>query len=278
MPKKSFRLAEQVFRTSLVDDSFPCQVFISRPHLSQSGSKVDAAIIVYGNDGSEFFFWKRQMNPLKRLVGKNPPLIAYYKNVDLNVFSPTSIFQRPDLVRIMQLLWIEILERAEKGVYYALEYQKVVKPDAILNMIQLPIVQELYYDWFDGDKNAFWRGSFNFCFRRPEIKNEQIAILKIGVVNKNSEIFDMLSYEFLIDLDKNPTMAILRYRNTQEEDVKIDRYSEYGVNVSLFDSHLIKEAIKWYKIALKSVPAENFEYLLNKEHDEREKLKEMENL
>lgn len=269
---------EQVFRTSLVDDSFPCQVFISRPHFSQSGSNVDAAIIVYGNDGSEFFFWKRQMNPLKRLVGKNPPLIAYYKNVDLNVFSPISIFQRPDLVRIMQLLWIEILERAEKGIYYAIEYQKVVKPDEILNMIQLPIVQELYYDWFDGDKNSFWRGSYNFCFRRPEIENEQIAILKIGVENKNCEVFDMLSYEFLIELDKNPAMAILRYRNTQEEDVKIDRYSEYGVNVSLFDSHLIKEAIKWYKIALKSVPAENLEYLINKELDEREKQKEMENL
>jgi len=269
---------EQVFRTSLVDDSFPCQVFISRPHISQSGSKVDAAIIVYGNDGSEFFFWKRQMNPLKRLVGKNPPLIAYYKNVDLNVFSPISIFQKPDLVRIMQLLWAEILERAEKGVYYFNKFVKFVKADEILKLIQLPIVQERYYEWFDIDKNSFWRSSYNFCFRRPEIENEQKVILKIGAENKKSENFDMLSYEFFIDLNKNPDEVLLRYRNTQEDTVKIDRYSEYGVNVSLFDSHLVQEAIKRYKIALKSVPAENEEYLVEKERDEREKQKEIEDL
>lgn len=269
---------EQVFRTSLVDDSFPCQVFISRPHLSQSGSKVDTAIIVYGNDGSEFFFWKRQMNPLKRLVGKNPPLIAYYKNVDLNVFSPISIFQKPDLVRIMQLLWIEILERAEKGVYYFKEFEKNVKAEEVLKLIQLPIVQEKYYDWFDADKNSFWRGSYDFCFRIPGTRDKQLAILKVGTENKESESFDMISYEYVIKLDENPNKVYFRFRNTQEEDVKIDRYSEYGVNVSLFDSHLVVEGLKRFKLALKSVPAENDEYLVNKEREVKEKQVELEKI
>ncbi len=269
---------EQAFKTSLSNNSFPCQVFVSRPHTNHSGSKVDAAVIIYGDDGSEFYFWRKELNPLKKIVSSNPPLIAYYKNVDLNVFSPVSVFQKPDLAKIVQQIWIEILERAEKGTYYFNEFEKTVKADDVLKLIQLPIVQEKYYDWFDGDKNSFWRGSYDFCFRIPGTRDRQLAILKVGTENKESESFDMISYEYVIKLDENPNKVYFRFRNTQEDDVKIDRYSDYGVNVSLFDSHLVIEGLKRFKLALKSVPAENEEYLENKENEAKEKQIELEKI
>jgi hypothetical protein len=66
----------------------------------------------------------------------------------------------------LNILWNDLLTRAERGAYFYNKFLKTVNPEEVLSYLNLEMVQEKYNDYRDADKNNFWYGGYCFLMRR----------------------------------------------------------------------------------------------------------------
>lgn len=277
--EKEFQLQINNFKKiiDLVSDDFPeqqfrinklsCDVFMTKNHKRESDNQeVPTSIMILSDDGFEIYLWQKQLNPLKSFIGKKTPLIAYYKNIQQNVFSQQNVFDNPELLTYVQKIWRKIITRAEKGSYYQNLLDKTVKPKDILEIVNLPIVTEKYNDWNDDDKHGDWFGNriYSFCINGFD---DTAATLRIGA-EIEGEDFDARFYYYRNDWIENPKKVILKYWSSQANKTK-DYYSDGSKYVSPFDWKKYKEAIQWIKKALVKTKTINQDYLDNKEEEIR---------
>lgn len=178
----------------------------------------------------------------------------------LNVFHPGASM---NYITQLNILWNDVLTRAEYGAYFYNKFLETVNPIEVLSYLNLAMVQEKYNDYRDGDKNNFWYGGYCFLMRRHGERG-LVGSLDIGK-ERESEIFDMRTYCFRPDELDNPEKCNLFYASSQEN-LTHDSYSGDGevFKVFLYDWELFREATEWYPKIGKAFTAMNEEYLEEK--------------
>ncbi|MDN3693037.1 hypothetical protein QWZ06_12450 [Chryseobacterium tructae] len=178
----------------------------------------------------------------------------------IDVFHPgTSIHYRTQL----DIIWNDLLTRAERGAYFYNKFLETVSPSEILNYLNLAMVQEKYNDYKDSDKNNFWYSGYCFLMRRHGERG-LVGSLDIGK-EREAEIFDMRTYCFRPNQLENPQKCDLFYASSQEN-LTHDSYSGDGgvFRVFLYDWELFREAIEWYPKIGRAFTTMNEEYLEEK--------------
>ncbi|MCS4305617.1 hypothetical protein [Chryseobacterium sp. BIGb0232] len=163
----------------------------------------------------------------------------------------------------LNILWNDLLTRAERGAYFYNKFLETVKPIEIISFLNLPIVQEKYNDYKDADKNNFWYGGYCFLMRRHGERGLAGSI-DIGK-EREAETFDMRTYCFRPDELDRPQKCNLFYASSQEG-LANDSYSGNGevFKVFLYDWELFRESTEWYPKVGKAFTAINEEYLEEK--------------
>ncbi|SDI93004.1 hypothetical protein [Chryseobacterium jejuense] len=188
---------------------------------------------------------------------------VYRENEDasfVNVFQQgTTLYY----ITSLNILWNDVLTRAERGAYFYNKFLETVKPTEIISYLNLPIVQEKYNNYQDADKNNFWYEGNCFLMRRHGERG-LVGSIDIGK-ERDAEIFDMRTYCFRPDQLENPEKCNLFYASSQEE-LTNDSYSGNGkvFKVFLYDWELFRESIEWYSKIGKAFTAMNEEYLEEK--------------
>lgn len=163
----------------------------------------------------------------------------------------------------LNILWNDLLTRAERGAYFYNKFLKTVNPEEVLSYLNLEMVQEKYNDYRDPDKNNFWYGGYCFLMRRHGERGLAGSI-DIGK-EREAEVFDMRTYCFRPDQLEYPEKCNLFYSSSQEN-LTNDSYSGDGevFKVFLYDWELFRESIEWFPKIGKAFEAMNEEYLEKK--------------
>jgi len=254
------KFAEQYFRY----EELKCTIYIAKKHhRSGDNRRVDKAITVIFDKEGELYIWRKEINPLKRLVKKEAPLIAVYADENRKI-KPFDVFKDEEATKKLHQVWNYILKTANFGLYYLNLFKDMIKPEDILEVLDYPVIQQKYNDYWDNDdKNGFWSGNFFVAFRLSGARGYSGSI-DIGKEIIGDE-FDLRKYMFRADSVDNPQKTFLVYLSSQEENAD-DRYNDVEV-VWLWDWKLYQEALKWYPKIKKIVKDENLAFLLEQEEN-----------
>ncbi|VEH20895.1 Uncharacterised protein [Chryseobacterium nakagawai] len=163
----------------------------------------------------------------------------------------------------LDILWKNLLTRAECGAYFYSKFLDTVRPSAILSYLNLAMVHEKYNDYKDADKNNFWYNGYCFLMRRHGERG-LVGSIDIGK-EREGDIFDLRTYCFRPDELDAPEKCNLFYASSQEG-LADDSYSGDGevFKVFLYDWELFRESLEWYPKIEKAFTAMNEEYLEEK--------------
>ncbi|MGJ1419406.1 hypothetical protein ACR79T_07255 [Sphingobacterium spiritivorum] len=205
---------------------------------------------------------------IKTLFRKNEnkiSLSAVYRKDSNDSFSnvfdqTTNSFYSEEL----QLLWKELLVRAERGAYFYNKFSETVRVENLLQYLNLPVVQHKYNDYWDLDRSYFWYNYYCFTMRQHAARG---LVGSIDVAQEiKGEVFDLRTFYFRPDAVVNPQYCELYYASSQEGRTS-DRYSavDKRVKVFLYDWQLYQEALQWYPKIETALSYENQSYLEDQE-------------
>ncbi|AZA76679.1 hypothetical protein EG347_03670 [Chryseobacterium sp. G0186] len=191
---------------------------------------------------------------------KNVLSVVYKENEDfpfIDFFEQRVPIQYIDQ---LNLLWNDVLIRAERGAYFYNKFLETVIPEEVIGYLNLPVIQERYNSYKDDDKNSFWYGGYCFMMR---IHGERGLVGSIDIgEERETEIFDMRTYCLRPNTLEHPEKCNLFYSSSQEG-LTHDSYSGNGkvFKVFLYDWELFREAVSWYPKIEKAFTMTNEEYL-----------------
>lgn len=163
------------------------------------------------------------------------------------------------------VFWIQLLTDLNYGLYFWNKLTLLISKKSFESILNLPVVQSKYPDYMQEDM-GFWKGRNYFTFNIEGL-NESSPLISVA-----REIGDSDFERFYFWLRKTDEKRSFSFDYcSSQDDKKNDRFSGSKTFVCLFDWKILQDAVDlWPQIAPAAIE-ENYSYLGDLEHVEREK-------
>ncbi|PUZ22504.1 SMI1 / KNR4 family (SUKH-1) [Chitinophaga costaii] len=152
--------------------------------------------------------------------------------------------------------WKYLLQAFSAAEYYQQQFSEQVTVQEINQILALPIVKSKYSDYYNEDEHSLYVGNIMIQFRQQDNKAHgcpRICIIKTLPFNHEAEKYVFYHLDILQNESGQDTVQL----RTQDE----DGYESTVYAVSITNTNMYKEAIKYFTQLKKKILKENQEFI-----------------